>query len=325
MRYTYLGRSGVSVSRLCLGTMNFGPVIDEQASVGLLDAATEAGINFIDTADVYGGAPWGDLNGQTEEIIGRWLSARGAARRDQVVLATKAYGDMGDGPNDRHLSALHIRRAVDASLRRLQTDYIDLFQMHHIDRHTPLDEIFEALTLLRQQGKIVYLGSSNFAGWNLAQYQEFARATSRTGLVSEQSVYNLAQRSLELEVIPAAQHYGIGLLPWSPLAGGLLGGVLAKAAKSRSAGVVETLGARRGAVEAYEAFAAARGHGPGDLALAWLLHQPAVTAPVVGPRTGEQLQGALRALEISLSDADLAELDQIWAGPGGQAPEAYAW
>lgn len=325
MRYTHLGRSGVSVSRLCLGTMNFGPVIDEQASFELLDFATESGINFIDTADVYGGPPWGEHNGQTEQIIGRWVKARGRARREQLVLSTKAYGAMGDGPNDRHLSALHIRHAVDASLRRLQTEHIDLFQMHHIDRHTPIDEIFEAFTVLRQQGKIIYLGSSNFAGWNIAQYQEFARATGHTGLVSEQSVYNLAQRSLELEVVPAVQHYGMGLLPWSPLAGGLLGGVLAKASRSRSAELVGNLGARRATVERYEAFAAEHGHPAGDLALAWLLHQPAVTAPVVGPRTAAQLQSAVRALEITLTPAELAELDDMWAGPGGQAPEAYAW
>ncbi|NYD67541.1 aldo/keto reductase [Agromyces atrinae] len=325
MKYTRLGRSGLNVSRICLGTMNFGPVIDEHASIGILDAAVAAGVNFIDTADVYGGPPWGPYNGQTEEIVGRWIESGGSARRESIVLATKVHGTMGDGPNERGLSALHIRQGVEASLRRLKTDYIDLYQMHHIDRAVPVDEVLEAFSLLKQQGKIVYLGSSNFAGWNIAQYQELSRIAGSTGLVSEQSLYNLAQRTLELEVIPAAEHYGLGILPWSPLGGGILGGVLAKADRSRSAGAVEKLGDRLPQVERYEAFAARLGHGAGDLALAWLLHQPAVAAPIVGPRTLDQLEGGLRALEIDLTDADLAELDEIWPGPGGAAPEAYAW
>lgn len=224
--YGYLGRSGIQVSRVCLGTMNLGPYVGEEGSRDILDLAVELGVTFFDTADVYGGPPWGPYNGQTEEFIGRWLADRGPAVRDQIVLATKVHERMGDGPNDRGLSALHIRQAVEGSLRRLNTDRIDLYQMHHIDRHTPIDEIFEAFTVLRQQGKILYLGSSNFAGWNIAQYQEFARAIGHTGLVSEQTMYNLASRVPELEVVPAALNYGIGLLPYSPLASGLLGGIL---------------------------------------------------------------------------------------------------
>ncbi|GAA2237841.1 aldo/keto reductase [Herbiconiux moechotypicola] len=322
MKYTRLGHSGVVVSRIALGTMNFGPVIGREESFGILDLGVEAGITFLDTADVYGGAPWGDHPGQSEELLGDWMRERG--NRDQLVVATKAHGPMGSGPNDRGLSAVHIRAAVDASLKRLGTDRIDLYQMHHIDREVPLDEVLDAFTLLRDQGKILYLGSSNFAGWNIAQYREHAEARRQLPIVTEQSVYNLAQRTLELEVVPAAQHYGMGLLPWSPLASGLLGGVLKKTDRSRSKnlGLLDT---RRESIERYEAFAESHGLDPAELALAWLLHQPVVTAPVVGPRTAAQLQGAIDALEIALDQAQLDELDRIWPGPGGQAPEAYAW
>ncbi|MCS5734657.1 aldo/keto reductase [Herbiconiux daphne] len=322
MKYTHLGASGATVSRIALGTMNFGPVIGTEESFGILDLAMESGITFVDTADVYGGGPWGDNEGQTEELVGEWLRARG--NRDDIVLATKVQGPMGPGKNDRGLSAVHIRAAVDASLRRLGTDRIDLYQMHHIERTVPLDEVLDAFTLLREQGKILYLGSSNFAGWNIAQYREHAQANRQLPLVTEQSVYNLAQRTLELEVVPATLNYGMGLLPWSPLASGQLGGVLKKTDRSRSQDL-DRLGDRRPKIEAYEAFADANGFDPAQLALAWLLHQPAVTAPIVGPRTAEQLTGAIAALDIALDDAQLAELDRIWPGPGGQAPEAYAW
>lgn len=321
MRYTRLGRAGARVSRIALGTMNFGPVIDERESIAILDAAVEHGITFIDTADVYGGPPWGVEPGQTERILGRWIAARGI--RDDLVLATKVHGTMGPGVNDGGLSSLHIRRAVDASLARLGTDRIDLYQMHHIDRDVPVDEVLDAFTRLRDQGKVGYLGSSNFAGWNLAQYQEFGLATGGATLVSEQSLYNLAQRTAELEVVPAAQHYGLALLPWSPLAGGVLGGVLGKTDRSRS--TADDLGASRPRVEAYERFAAEIGIPPAELGLAWLLHQPAVTAPIVGPRRLEHLISAVRALDVALGDDELAELDRIWPGPGGPAPEAYAW
>jgi len=321
MQDTRLGRGGARVGRIALGTMNFGPVIDEDASFAIMDRAVSAGVNLIDTADVYGGAPWGDLPGQSEEILGRWMAARG--NRDDLVIGTKVHGDMGPGPNDRGLSALHIRAAVDASLRRLGTDRIDLYQMHHIDRDVPLDETLSAFATLREQGKILYLGTSNFAGWHLARYQEIAAAAGYPRPVTEQSVYNLAQRVVELEVVPAAEHYGMGLLPWSPLASGQLGGVLAKTDRSRSS--LEALGERRPAIERYEAFCAELGIAPGVVAIAWLLHQPVVTAPVVGPRTIEQLDSALAALDVTLDAGVLAELDRIWPGPGAPAPEAYAW
>lgn len=327
MEYKNLGRSGLRVSRLALGTMNFGMATDETTSRAILDVAVEGGINLIDTADVYGGPQSPDMKqgyGLSEEIIGRWLATSG--RRDEVVLATKVYQPMGLGPNDRRLSAFHIKRACEASLRRLGTDHIDLYQMHHVDRSTPWEEIWQAMEQLVGEGKITYVGSSNFAGWDIAVGQAAAQRLGLFGLVSEQSLYNLATRAVELEVIPSLTHHGLGLIPWSPLGGGLLGGVLKKAADGRRAqgqlrDQVERL---RPQVEAYEALCAELGHEPADVALAWLLHQQAVTTVLVGPRTLEQLNGSRRALEVELDAAALTRLEQIWPGPG-VAPQAYAW
>src|ERR671917_2290145 len=229
MQYTSLGRTGLQVSRLCLGTMNFGPQTSEADSFAIMDQALETGINFFDTANVYGGKRG---EGITEQIIGRWL-AQGGGRREQIVLATKVYNTMGDRPNERGLSAYHIRRACDESLRRLQTDHIDLYQMHHIERTTPWEEIWQAMETLVQQGKVLYVGSSNFAGWDIATAQAAATARHFMGLVSEQSLYNLNARMIELEVIPACAAYGVGIIPWSPLGGGLLGGALQKASAGR--------------------------------------------------------------------------------------------
>jgi len=326
MEYTYLGRTGLKVSRLCLGTMNFGPQTDEADSHAIMDAAIDHGLNFFDTANVYG---WGENRRRTEQIIGTWF-AQGGGRREKTVIATKLYGDMGDRPNDGKLSALNIRRACDASLKRMQTEYIDLYQMHHVDRATPWDEIWEAMDVLRQQGKILYVGSSNFAGWHIAQGQEAARRRGSLGLVSEQSIYNLLTRSVELEVLPSAQYYGLGVIPWSPLHGGLLSGVLRKqadgtAARSITGRAGDALEKNRSALEAWEAWCGARGEDPADVAIAWLLHQPAVTAPIIGPRTMAQLDGGIRALHIKLDADALNELDEIFPGPGGTAPEAYAW
>jgi aryl-alcohol dehydrogenase-like predicted oxidoreductase len=324
MEYTQLGRSGLSVSRLCLGTMNFGPVTDVEDSHAIMDRAHELGINFFDSANVYGGP---EHKGRTESIVGNWFS-RGDGRREKTVLATKVYNPMGSNwPNDGKLSALSIRRACDASLKRLQTDYIDLYQMHHIDRTTPWDEIWEGFETLRQQGKIIYAGSSNFAGWHLAKAQEAARRRQFNGLAAEQSLYNLAERTVELEVLPAALDYGIGVIPWSPLHGGMLGGVLRKQDRTRSGGKTgdERLAKYRPQVEAYEAYADELEVDPANLALAWLLHQPTVTAPIIGPRTLGQLDGAVKAVDIALDEKALLRLDEIWPGPGGAAPEAYAW
>lgn len=323
METTNLGRTGLQVSRLCLGTMNFGPHTSEEDSFAIMDRALELGINFFDTANVYG---WKTGEGVTEHIIGRWL-AQGGGRREQIVLATKVFGKMGEGPNDRRLSAYHIRRACEESLRRMQTDHIDLYQMHHIDRQTPWEEIWQAMELLVQQGKVIYVGSSNFAGWHIAQAQSKAKRRNFMGLVCEQSLYNLTERTIELEVIPACREYGLGLIPWSPLAGGMLGGALEKEAKGRRASeqAQKNIDKHRSKLQKYEALCREIGEKPADVALAWLLHNPAVTAPIIGPRTLEQLDGSLRALEVVLSDEALAQLNEIWPGPGGEAPEAYAW
>lgn len=322
MKYQQLGRTALRVSELCLGTMNFGPNTSELDSFALLDQALDAGINFIDTANQYGGT---EGVGATETILGRWL-AQGAGRRDRVVLATKVHEPMADGPNDRGLSARHIRLACDASLRRLQTDHIDLYQMHHIDRSARWDEVWQAMETLVAQGKVTYVGSSNFAGWNIAQANEAARSRQFLGLVSEQSLYNLTERRIELEVIPACQDYGLGLLPWSPLAGGLLAGVHGSVGAGRrsSPDMAARIDAAREQLQRWEQLCADLGESPADVGIAWLLHQSAVTAPVVGPRTTAQLDGALRATEISLSTETLAAIDEIFPGPG-PAPEAYAW
>jgi aryl-alcohol dehydrogenase-like predicted oxidoreductase len=323
MEFTQLGRTGLKVSRLCLGTMNFGPETSEPDSFAIMDRALEHGINFLDTANVYGRKI---RRGFTEEIIGRWLT-QGGGRREKVVLATKLYNPMGEWPNEGRLSALHIRKACEDSLRRLQTDHIDLYQMHHIARECPWDEVWQAFEILVQQGKVIYTGSSNFAGWHIARAQEAASRRHYLGLVSEQSLYNLNARTIELEVIPACEAYGLGLIPWSPLAGGLLAGALQKQATGRRAGEgvqrgIEKHGAR---LEAWEELCRNLGEQPADVALAWLLSRPAVTAPIIGPRTAEQLDGSLRALEIRLSEETLGRLDEIFPGPGGAAPEAYAW
>jgi aryl-alcohol dehydrogenase-like predicted oxidoreductase len=303
--------------------MNFGPLTTEPDGYTIMDKALELGINFFDTANVYG---WKLGEGVTEQIVGRWFE-QGGGRREKVVLATKVYNRMGEWPNTSRLSALHIRQACDASLKRLKTDYIDLYQFHHIDRTAPWEEIWEACQVLVQQGKVIYVGSSNFGGWHIAQAQEQARNRHFMGLVSEQSLYNLNARMVELEVVPACREYGLGIIPWSPLAGGLLGGVLEKIESGRRAGegVQKALEKHRPKIEAYEAFCKELGEQPADVALAWLLQNPIVTAPIIGPRTVEQLTGSLRALEIKFSESTLKKLDEIFPGPGGESPEAYAW
>jgi aryl-alcohol dehydrogenase-like predicted oxidoreductase len=324
MDYTHLGRSGLSVSRLCLGTMNFGPETSEDDSHAIMDRALEVGINFFDTANVYG---WKKGEGVTEQIVGRWF-AQGGGRRDKTVIATKLYGSMSDWPNDTFLSARNIRLACEGSLRRLQTDYLDLYQMHHVDRDTPWDEIWEAFDTLRQQGKVLYVGSSNHACWQIAKGTEAARRRHSTGLVSEQSIYNLLVRDVELEVLPACEDYGLGVIPWSPLQGGLLGGIIRKSeqGKRRLKGrAKDTLKENRKAIKAYEDLCDELGEQPADVGIAWLLAQPAVTAPIIGPRTMEQLDGSMRALKVRLTKDVLAQLDEIFPGPGGAAPEAYAW
>ena len=323
MDYRHLGRLGLKVSPLCLGTMNFGPETSEPDSFAIMDRALDLGLNFFDTANVYGRSKG---VGTIEMIVGNWF-AKGEGRRDKVVIATKVYGEMGKWPNDSRLSARHIVHACDDSLRRLQTDHIDLYQMHHVYRPSTWDEVWQAFETLVQQGKVIYVGSSNFAGWHIAQANEAAKARHFLGLVAEQCLYNLVDRTSELEVLPACEGYGLGVIPWSPLAGGLLGGVLQKIEGGRraSSSVQEDLAKHRDAIEAYEKFCADLGEGPADVALAWLLANPVVTAPIIGPRTLEQLDGSMRALEITLDDGTMQRLDEIFPGPGGPAPEAYAW
>lgn len=326
MKTSKLGRSGMRVSRLCLGTMNFGPFTEEKEAFRIMDEALDNGINFFDTANVYG---WGENAGRTEEIIGRWF-AQGGGRREKVVLATKVYGEMpdpNDGPNRTSgLSAYKIRRHLEASLRRLQTDHVELYQMHHVDRSVGWEELWEIFSGLINQGKIYYVGSSNFAGWDLAVAQMEARSRHIFGLVSEQHKYNLLTREPELEVLPAARAFGIGVIPWSPLAGGLLGRkALNPEHSSRTARGKEDIAREKPRLEAFARFAGELGEAQDNIALAWLLANPAVTAPIVGPRTTEQLRENLRSLEIKLGKSEMKELDDIFPGPGGEAPKAYAW
>jgi len=322
MQYTNLGRTGLKVSRLCLGTMNFGPHTSEADSFKIMDQALESGINFFDTANVYG---WKLGEGITEQIVGRWLKQDG--RREKIVLATKCYGKMGEGVNDRGLSAYHIRRACEESLKRMQTDHIDLYQMHHVDRSTPWEEIWQAMEQLVHKGKILYVGSSNFDAIDIVQAQYEAKNRNFMGLVSEQSLYNLRARMVELEMIPACRRLGLGLIPWSPLDGGLLGGVLEKSEKVRSneEAIQKSIEKHRDQIERYEDLCKKIHEKPADVALAWLHKNQVVTAPIIGPRTMEQLQGSFRALDIELDDNIMQQLDDIWPGPGGHAPEAYAW
>ena len=324
MEYRHLGRTGLKVSPFCLGTMNFGPETTEPDSFAIMDRALERGLNFFDTANVYG---WKIGEGITEHIVGRWL-AQGGGRRDRVVLATKVYGEMGKWPNQSRLSALHIRKACEDSLKRLKTDHIDLYQMHHVERSTPWEEIWQAMETLVRQGKVIYVGSSNFAGWHIAQANEIARTRSALGLVSEQCKYNLVQRMAEVEVLPACERYGLGVIPYSPLAGGLLGGSGRRGGAERLRRESEWAKNDRekhaAALERYQAYCRELGKEPADVALAWLLTRPAVTAPIIGPRTLEQLDTALGSLEVRLDDAALSRLDEIFPGYK-PSPEVFAW
>ncbi len=321
MNYRNLGRSALKVSELCLGTMNFGPQTSEVDSFAILGEAVDLGINFFDTANQYGG----HLGvGTTETILGRWL-AEDSTRRDRIVLATKVHEPMSDDINDRGLSARHIQMACDASLKRLGVDHIDLYQFHHIDRTAPIEEIWQAADRLIAQGKITYLGSSNFPGWKIAQANEKAIARHALGLVSEQSLYNLVERRAELEVIPACRAYGVGVITWSPLAGGLLAGRAEESGGRRASdGVRAQLAARADQLARFVDLCAELGESPSAVALAWTLHQPGITATIVGPRTREQLASIAHAPDLRLDPEVLAQLDAVFP-PCGAAPEAYAW
>ncbi|MGW7916708.1 aldo/keto reductase [Staphylococcus xylosus] len=327
MKYTKLGRTGLKVSKLALGTMNFGELTSKEEAFKIMDKAVEAGINFFDTADVYGGPQSPDMEqgfGTSEEIVGKWLKQSG--KRNEIVLSTKAYQPMGKGPNDRGLSAYHIKRAVEASLQRLQTDHIDIYHMHHIDRTTPWEEVWQSMEKLINEDKISYVASSNFAGWDIATAQNIAQSRNLLGIASEQSLYNLSNRAIESEVIPALRYYNIGLTPWSPIGMGLLGGSFDESQKGRRlSGQLESgFEKHKEQLKKYEKLCKQLNEEPAVIALAWLLHNPIVTSPIIGPRTVKQLETSLRALEIELSEETLRELDEIWPGPG-EAPYSYAW
>ncbi len=326
MQTRKLGNTGLMIGPLVLGSVNFSWLTDEADSCAIMDKAADLGVNLIDTADNYNA-------GQSEALIGRWF-AQGGGRREKTVLATKVYSAPNEwgssdpvkrsgswvGPNQRGLSAKHIREGCEASLKRLNTDYIDLYQMHHVDRNTRWEEIWQAMELLVQQGKVLYVGSSNFAGWHIAQGQELARRRNFLGLASEQSVYNLLKRTVELEVIPACRAYDMAFFPYSPLAAGQLAGKPVENERGRRSFLAQST-----AVDAFQTFCQTIGQTPAAVALAWLSRQPGVTAPIIGPRTMAQFEASLAALDVELSAADLSRLDELFPGPGGAAPEAYAW
>lgn len=315
MEHRLLGRTGVRVSPLCLGAMNLGGPTPDDEGIRIVHAALDAGINIVDTANVY-------HDGASETLLGKAL----ADRRDRVVLATKVHGRMGPGPNDAGNSRLHILRACEASLRRLGTDYIDLYQVHRPSPEIPVEETLEALTDLVRAGKVRYIGCSTHPAWMVME----ALATSeRRGLaryVSEQPPYNLLDRRIENELIPLAQRYGLALLPWAPLAQGVLAGRYpagtalpddSRAARQPGSIYAERVTAR--GIEAgarFSALAEAMGRTPGQLALLWCKDQPGVTAPIVGPRTLAQLESLLPVLEMSLTTEERGACDTI-NGPGG--------
>ena len=321
MKYRRLGSTERPVSVVGIGTWQFGGEWGRDYQVhevrAILERARELGINLLDTAECYG-------DHVSERLIGEAIEGR----RDEWFVATKfGHRYTGDFQRDQLWSADEVLRQLDASLEALRTDHVDLYQFHHIDRESPWDEIWQAIEVLVGAGKVLYAGSSNFAGWHIAEANEAARARHFLGLVSEQCKYNLLVRSVELEVLPACERYGLGVIPYSPLAGGVLGGALQKASEGRRSGeqAQKDIERLRPQLEAWETQCAEMGERPADVALAWLLHNPVVTAPIIGPRNVEQLDGTLRALEIELSDEALARLDELFPGPGGPGPEAWAW
>ena len=312
IEYRRLGRTGLKVSPLCLGSMNFGWTADEETSFGVMDAFAEAGGNFIDTADIYSRWVEGHNGGESEGVIGRWLRARG--NRSQMIIATKVRGQMGPGPNDQGLSRRHIFDACDASLRRLQSEKIDLYQTHYFDADTPIDETLEALDRLVQQGKVRYVGCSNYPAWRL---MEALWTSDKHGLARYNSIqphYNLVNRAeFERELAEVCLANGIGIIPYSPLAGGFLTG---KYSRDRDTDSVRAEGVRQRyfndagwkVLDAVRAVAGELDTTPLAVSLAWLLAQPGMTAPIVGANTVEQLQGSLAALDVDLTAAQMETL-----------------
>jgi aryl-alcohol dehydrogenase-like predicted oxidoreductase len=309
MEYHNLGTAGVKVSPIWLGTAYFNTRISVETATTLIHAALDAGINVVDTANAYS-----EPRGYAETIVGKAIKDR----RDQVVLATKVFHPMGDGPNDRGTSRYHITEQVHASLRRLDTDHIDLYQLHRPDPETPIEETLRTLEDLRRQGKILYYGTSKFAGWQLCEAMWTADRLGFAPVVSEQPPYSILNRAIEAEVLPFTRKYGIGVVPFSPLAGGWLTGKYrrdaAAPADSRFADrdmADSTHAAIFDALEALEEMAAARNVTLSQFGLAWLMAQEGITAPIIGPRTMEQLQDNLGALEIALTEEECTAIDDI--------------
>ncbi len=315
MEYRSLGRTGVMVSSLCLGVMNFGGVTSPEDSIAMIDRALDAGINFIDTANVYNG-------GQSEVVLGNALKANG--KRDSIVLATKVNGAMGEGLNDRGISRYHIIKACEDSLRRLQTDHIDLYQLHRPSLTIPQDETLRALDDLVRAGKVRYIGSSTFPAWMVMEGLAVSDRHNLVRFISEQPPYNLLDRRIENELVPLCQKYGIAILPWSPLAGGILAGRYS-ASTSSGTGFPEGSRAQRmgatfqervterglTAAQRLGELARERGLTASQFALLWCKDQPGITAPILGPRTMAHLEDALAIADKTLDDADRALLDEL--------------
>lgn len=317
MNYVRLGRSGLKVSQVCLGTMTFGREADEKTSFELMDRYLELGGNFIDTADMYS-------VGRSEEIVGRWLKQHGA--RDSIILATKVYGTMGPRPNDGGLSRIHIQQAVDASLKRLQTDIIDLYQIHRWDPNAPPEETLEALNDLIQQGKVCYIGCSNLAAWQLSKYLNIADRRNWSRFISIQPIYNALNRSIENEILPLCQDEGLGVITYNPLAGGMLTGKYRRGAMPTGARLAafknyyDRYFTDEGLeiVERFVEAAEQKGITPAQLALAWVLSEPRVTCPIVGARNLKQFNDTIGAMDITLTAkermATPAVLPGRWVG-----------
>jgi aryl-alcohol dehydrogenase-like predicted oxidoreductase len=333
MEYVKLGKTNTDISKICLGTMHFGAKADEKESFRIMDCAIDNGINFFDTADIYG-PTWG----LSEKIVGNWISQK-PENRDKIVLATKVFWydrAAADWPNiGKGISAYKVRKNVEGSLQRLKTDLIDLYQVHHIDRTVSEDEFWNTFELVRQQGKIHYLGTSNFPGWGLSQFQQAAKRKGLTGIVSEQHMYNLFCRYPELEVLPAAERNSIGVLSYMPLAGGLLTGNRKPEEGSRTAAVSGEYGIpldNNTMLDQYANICKDIGEEERNVAIAWVLANPAVSSAIVGIRKVEHLEGILKAAEIKLDQETMERLNDLFTISSGRplrnnlpTPEAYAW
>lgn len=322
MKIRRMGRTGLKVSELCLGTMTFGHQCDEPTSFAILDKAAEQGVNLIDTADVYPVPPSPETAGRTEKIIGKWLHER----RDRFIVATKCRMRVGDGPNDEGLSRRHIMKAVEESLRRLRTDYIDLYQPHAPDADTPLEESLRALDDLVRQGMVRYLGCSNYPAWQAALALGISARLNLARFDCVQPRYNLLYREIETELLPLCRDQGLGVIAYNPLAGGLLSGRYQGMHEAPPAGTRFSLGGRTGdlyrerywhqaqfeAVERLKQFFAPRGKSLVQVAVAWVLAQPGITSAIVGASRPEQLDESLAAVKLTLDAEELAACNQAW-------------